>query len=164
MKNCTSCNTVEYCYDTSMHCTDHFCFDCRVHNMSVMDLQTDSVHQKVVYSVSPLPPHLTSCQQILSPVDPSQDMLTTKLTLFKRASQEDEDRKKEEEGPRDLTSVDMSVEATVQRIRAVVVFRLFNRLIKFGNRLRAGLHESVVSSAREAASKTAARTVSPTPL
>ena len=61
---------------------------------------------------------------------------------------------------RDLSVVDVSVDATVQRLRGVVLVQVVRRLVHFAQQLKDGLDEEMMASAREAANKTAVRTVS----
>ena len=56
--------------------------------------------------------------------------------------------------------VDVSVDATVQRLRGVVLVQVVRRLVHFAQQLKDGLDEEMMASAREAANKTAVRTVS----
>ena len=105
----------------------------------------------------PLPPPLSVFPaQMLTPVDSSKCMLTSDIQVYKRVSNSDEDDEKE----RDLSVVDVSVDATVQRLRGVVLVQVVRRLVHFAQQLKDGLDEEMMASAREAANKTAVRTVS----
>ena len=97
-----------------------------------------------------------SSTQMLTPVDSSKCMLTSDIRVYKRVSSCDEDDRKE----RDLSLVDVSIDATVQRVRGVVLVQVVRRLVRYAEQLKDSLDEEMMASAREAANKTAVRTVS----
>lgn len=73
----------------------------------------------------------------------------------------DQKEKDEKEGSgKDLSAVNVSVDATVQRLRGVVLGHLIHRLMRYGQQLKNSLDEEMLASARVAASKTAVKTVS----